>query len=87
MIKEAVALIANIKEKAVYKHLESKLKVMGIWRKMRVKQTLMWMMRKRTVTGMLQKTNLLAKQCMADLWVIMAHQFSLSKEITETTCY
>ena len=82
-----MALIANIKEKAVYKHLESKLKVMRIWRKMRVKQTLMWMMRRRTMPGMLQKTNLLAKRCMADLWVIMAHQFSLSKDIIKTTSY
>ena len=54
---------------------------------MGVEQTLMWMMRRRTVPGMLQKTNLLAKRCMADLWVIRAHQFSLSKEITETTGY
>ena len=84
-----MALIANIKEKAVYKHLESKLKVMRIWRKMRVKQTRMWMMRRRTVPGMLQKTNLL-EWCMADLWVIMAHQFSLSRDIIdiiETTSY
>ena len=40
-IREAVASIANIKEKAVLQPLELKLKVMRIWRKMRVRQVLM----------------------------------------------
>ena len=67
-IQEAVASIANIKEKAVLQPLELKLKVMRIWRKMRVRQVLMWMRRRRrNVPGMLQKTHMLAKRSMTDL--------------------